>query len=336
MDISRPCPIYHKYITCSRSDPKCIGLVCCIGCSSSIISQVPYLSCFSHSKNKLPTLTPGPRYSHLALWWKMKLWKRLKVHKTSEIVPRKCIWHWFSCEIGFISALVSEIFHESLSWRTVNVTNCDLVFYKANFQQTQIVGNNCRLIQDIAQITNKVCLRKWHTFKSVICCVKLFRNYACRSTTYVSNDFIGVISPELTKIWTIKTCPSFRHIVHWIASIWMVIRVGEMHQCLSGDKSGWNGVHQCLSGDKSGWNRVHQCLSGDKSGWNRVHQCLSGDKSGWNGVHQCLSGDKSGWNRVHQCLSGDNNLRYIYMNKSLLTKKTDLLKKMMLNFYRKK
>ena len=37
-------------------------------------------------QNKLPTLTPVPRYTHPALWWNMKLWKRLKVDKASEIV----------------------------------------------------------------------------------------------------------------------------------------------------------------------------------------------------------------------------------------------------------
>ena len=59
-------------------------------------------------QNKLPTLTPSPRYTHLTLWWKMKLWKRLKVHKAQEIV-RENAYGTVSRARWVISVLVSDL-----------------------------------------------------------------------------------------------------------------------------------------------------------------------------------------------------------------------------------
>ena len=70
-------------------------------------------------QSKLPTLTPGPRYTHLALWWKMKLWERLKVHKTSEIVRKNAYgivsrarWVYLSTSLQKLSRAFNHIYCE--------------------------------------------------------------------------------------------------------------------------------------------------------------------------------------------------------------------------------
>ena len=73
---------------------------CVINCTPHLILAQTSLTNFLALQNKLPTLTPGPRYTHLALRRKMKLRKRLKVHKTSEIVRENAYQHSPRARIG--------------------------------------------------------------------------------------------------------------------------------------------------------------------------------------------------------------------------------------------